>query len=42
MEDLKKFHTDFYGATDATASVVGDFSKEEIENDDGNIRYMES
>jgi len=31
LEDLKKFHTDFYGATDATASVVGDFSKEEIE-----------
>lgn len=31
LEDLKKFHQDFYGANDATASVVGDFSKEEIE-----------
>lgn len=31
LEDVKKFHSDFYGSTDATASVVGDFSKEEIE-----------
>ncbi len=31
LDDLKKFHNDFYGASKATASVVGDFSKAEIE-----------
>ncbi|MBK7739681.1 MAG: insulinase family protein [Saprospiraceae bacterium] len=31
LGDLKKFHSDFYGASKATASVVGDFSKAEIE-----------
>lgn len=31
LEDVKKFHGDFYGASAATVSVVGDFEKESIE-----------
>lgn len=31
LEDVKKFHEDFYGASAATVSVVGDFEKEPIE-----------
>jgi len=31
LEDVKKFHAEFYGANEATAAVVGDFSKAEIE-----------
>ncbi len=31
LEDVKQFYKDFYGASDATASVVGDFDKDEIE-----------
>ncbi|MCO6461228.1 MAG: insulinase family protein [Saprospiraceae bacterium] len=31
LDEVKKFHRDFYGSSDATASVVGDFTKAEIE-----------
>lgn len=31
LDDIIKFHKEFYGSTDATASVVGDFTKAEIE-----------
>lgn len=30
-EDLKQFHRDFYGATNATIAFVGDFEKDEIQ-----------
>ena len=30
VEDVKGFYSKFYGATDATASVVGDFEEDEI------------
>jgi len=30
VEDIKAFYGDFYGANNATATVVGDFDKEEI------------
>lgn len=30
IEDIKAFYKSFYGATDATVAVVGDFSKDEI------------
>jgi len=32
LDDLKKFHKDFYGANYATMSVVGDFDAKEIES----------
>ena len=31
LEQVKKFHKDFYGAGDATVAVVGDFEKEAIQ-----------
>lgn len=31
LEEVKSFYKDFYGATDATMSVVGDFDEAEIE-----------
>lgn len=31
-DDLKQFYKDFYGASNATFSVVGDFDKDQIEN----------
>ncbi len=31
LDDLKAFYEEFYGATDATVSVVGDFDETEIE-----------
>jgi len=30
VEDVKKFHTDFYGGDNATISIVGDFEEEKI------------
>ena len=32
LDDLKKFHKDFYGANNATLSIVGDFDAVEIGN----------
>ena len=30
LDDLKKFHTDFYGAQNATVSIVGDFDETQL------------
>jgi zinc protease len=32
LEDVKSFHKTFYGASDATMSVVGDFDASEVQN----------
>jgi zinc protease len=32
LEDVKKFHKDFYGANNGTLSIVGDFNESEIGN----------